>query len=51
MPQMSPLSWLTLFIYFIMIFFMVNSLNYFSFMYPISMLKKKETFFQFNWKW
>nr|QYK19501.1 ATP synthase subunit 8 [Episcapha opaca] len=51
MPQMSPLSWLTLFMYFVTIFFMINSLNYFSFLYPMKYTKKKQMFLNFNWKW
>nr|YP_010238968.1 ATP synthase F0 subunit 8 [Megalinus hunanensis]QTE20683.1 ATP synthase F0 subunit 8 [Megalinus hunanensis] len=51
MPQMAPLSWLTLFIYFTMIFLMFNSMNYFSYKYSIKSnlnIKKNKNF---NWKW
>nr|QWB85886.1 ATP synthase F0 subunit 8 [Sachalinobia koltzei] len=51
MPQMAPLNWLTLFLFFSMIFFMYNSLNYFMFNYNSnkkSIFKKK---ILFNWKW
>nr|YP_009532939.1 ATP synthase F0 subunit 8 [Euclimacia badia]AYG51274.1 ATP synthase F0 subunit 8 [Euclimacia badia] len=52
MPQMSPLSWWLLFIYFILILFMFNMMNYYIIMYnsPFSMTKK---FFlkTLNWKW
>nr|AML26297.1 ATP synthase F0 subunit 8 [Hydrophilidae sp. BMNH 1274334] len=51
MPQMAPINWLTLFIFFIMIFLMFNSMNYFSFLYSIKnkkfTIKKK----LMNWKW
>nr|YP_010946274.1 ATP synthase F0 subunit 8 [Allacta hainanensis]WGO56992.1 ATP synthase F0 subunit 8 [Allacta hainanensis] len=30
MPQMMPLSWLTLFIFFMMIFMLFNIMNYFT---------------------
>nr|ALO70776.1 ATP synthase F0 subunit 8 [Nudobius lentus] len=51
MPQMAPLNWLTLFIYFTMIFLILNSMNYFSFKYSnmkTSILKKNN---KINWKW
>nr|WRO44731.1 ATP synthase F0 subunit 8 [Falsopodabrus tridentatus] len=53
MPQMAPLSWLNLFIFFIMVFLIFNSLNYFYFnksfliqKQNIKTLKNKIT-----WKW
>nr|YP_009707962.1 ATP synthase F0 subunit 8 [Xystrocera globosa]QEU57260.1 ATP synthase F0 subunit 8 [Xystrocera globosa] len=51
MPQMSPLSWLTLFFYFLIIFMIFNSMNFYSFLYQTkksSTLKKK---ININWKW
>nr|YP_010631650.1 ATP synthase F0 subunit 8 [Propomacrus bimucronatus]AFQ62299.1 ATP synthase F0 subunit 8 [Cheironitis sp. MJTNT-2012]WBP61428.1 ATP synthase F0 subunit 8 [Propomacrus bimucronatus] len=51
MPQMSPLSWLLLFIMFLIAFLIFNVLNYFSFLYPV---KSKATFtkkHKINWKW
>nr|AXS66477.1 ATP synthase F0 subunit 8 [Cucujoidea sp. 29 KM-2017] len=51
MPQMSPLSWLSLFMYFIMIFFMINVLLYFSFLYPIKTTELKTNQLKFSWKW
>nr|AIS38206.1 ATP synthase F0 subunit 8 [Teslasena femoralis] len=50
MPQMAPLSWLNLFMFFVMVFIMMNALNYFSFSYhPMKkILLKKKTI---NWKW
>nr|ARH54016.1 ATP synthase F0 subunit 8 [Stricticollis tobias] len=51
MPQMAPLNWLSLMIFFIFIFMLVNSLNYYSFMYSPQKksIKKKTT--SINWKW
>nr|AYW52314.1 ATP synthase F0 subunit 8 [Anthribidae sp. 9 ACP-2013] len=51
MPQMAPLNWLTLFLFFTLIFLMFNIINYFifsssPFMKPKMMNKKK-----INWKW
>nr|WRO45131.1 ATP synthase F0 subunit 8 [Habronychus sp.] len=53
MPQMAPLSWLNLFIFFIMIFLMFNSLNYFY--YNKSFTSKEKTIKtlknKMSWKW
>nr|AML26335.1 ATP synthase F0 subunit 8 [Hydrophilidae sp. BMNH 1274338] len=52
MPQMAPINWLFLFILFIMIFILFNSMNYFSFQYPtktLSYQKIKKNII--NWKW
>nr|QWB85693.1 ATP synthase F0 subunit 8 [Peithona prionoides] len=51
MPQMAPLSWLTLFIFFMMIYFLFNILNYFIFSYKIKMSKKEKKKLFLNWKW
>nr|YP_010010508.1 ATP synthase F0 subunit 8 [Callosobruchus maculatus]YP_010876294.1 ATP synthase F0 subunit 8 [Bruchus pisorum]QOH99476.1 ATP synthase F0 subunit 8 [Callosobruchus maculatus]WHE17345.1 ATP synthase F0 subunit 8 [Bruchus pisorum] len=51
MPQMAPLNWLTLMIFFIMIFFMFNIMNFFSFSYPIKKSKLQKKTIKFNWKW
>nr|YP_009971685.1 ATP synthase F0 subunit 8 [Hymaea magna]QNG56369.1 ATP synthase F0 subunit 8 [Hymaea magna] len=51
MPQMMPLNWLTLFMFFTMIFFIYNSMNYFSFLYTIKTFKSKKHNISFNWKW
>nr|AML25909.1 ATP synthase F0 subunit 8 [Staphylinidae sp. BMNH 1274216] len=52
MPQMAPLNWLTLFIYFTMIFLLFNSLNYFSFMYANNLkIKITKKINKLNWKW
>nr|AXS65913.1 ATP synthase F0 subunit 8 [Tenebrionoidea sp. 20 KM-2017] len=51
MPQMAPLNWLTLMIFFIAALLVFNSLNYFSFTYkPSSSLKSKKEH-TINWKW
>nr|YP_009691877.1 ATP synthase F0 subunit 8 [Nortia carinicollis]QEG58670.1 ATP synthase F0 subunit 8 [Nortia carinicollis] len=51
MPQMAPLNWLTLFFFFILIFFMFNILNFYSFSYYQAQVNKKKNKFIFNWKW
>nr|QNG56265.1 ATP synthase F0 subunit 8 [Platisus zelandicus] len=51
MPQMGPLSWLTLFFFFISIFIMYNIMNYFSFIYPIKTFKTLKSSIKINWKW
>nr|AND96593.1 ATP synthase F0 subunit 8 [Liatongus militaris] len=51
MPQMAPINWLMLMFYFMFIFMIFNTLNYYSFNYSIktmSFLKKK---INLNWKW
>nr|YP_009024415.1 ATP synthase F0 subunit 8 [Massicus raddei]AGO01997.1 ATP synthase F0 subunit 8 [Massicus raddei] len=51
MPQMAPLNWLTLYIFFFMIFMLFNMINYYSFFYTVKkdLIKKKST--SLNWKW
>nr|YP_010838218.1 ATP synthase F0 subunit 8 [Sternocampsus coriaceus]WGF20845.1 ATP synthase F0 subunit 8 [Sternocampsus coriaceus] len=51
MPQMAPLSWLNLFIMFIIIFLMLNTLNYFSFNYYPKTSKTTPKLLSTNWKW
>nr|AVN68016.1 ATP synthase F0 subunit 8 [Tryonicus mackerrasae] len=52
MPQMMPMSWLMLFTFFLMMFMLFNTINYFMFM-P----QKKDTMTSTNitmnmtWKW
>nr|ARH54380.1 ATP synthase F0 subunit 8 [Gastrallus laevigatus] len=51
MPQMAPLSWTLLFIYFTIIFLTINPLNFFNFKYyPNKKLMTKQEF-KINWKW
>nr|YP_010166598.1 ATP synthase F0 subunit 8 [Hydroporus analis]QRV62689.1 ATP synthase F0 subunit 8 [Hydroporus analis] len=52
MPQMAPMNWLILYIFFSLIFIMFNFLNYYLFLINkknnnINKLLKKS----FNWKW
>nr|YP_010538749.1 ATP synthase F0 subunit 8 [Pristolycus diversecostatus]UYE92360.1 ATP synthase F0 subunit 8 [Pristolycus diversecostatus] len=51
MPQMAPLSWLNLFMFFIMVFMMFNMMNYFSLMYKNKSLNQQKTKKTFLWKW
>nr|YP_003204942.1 ATP synthase F0 subunit 8 [Ditaxis biseriata]ACO92606.1 ATP synthase F0 subunit 8 [Ditaxis biseriata] len=52
MPQMSPLNWWFLFLYFLIIFVMFNIMNYYIITYnnpsssKMSFIKKT-----LNWKW
>nr|ARH54606.1 ATP synthase F0 subunit 8 [Pyrrhidium sanguineum]QVM79208.1 ATP synthase F0 subunit 8 [Pyrrhidium sanguineum] len=49
MPQMAPMNWLTLELFFTFMFLLFNMINYFSFSYsPASSLKSK---LQINIKW
>nr|YP_010987575.1 ATP synthase F0 subunit 8 [Bledius obscurus]WON65981.1 ATP synthase F0 subunit 8 [Bledius obscurus] len=51
MPQMAPLNWLSLFILFLMIFFLINSINYFLFFYNPKSSKFLKKSSHLNWKW
>nr|UJI65716.1 ATP synthase F0 subunit 8 [Glossina brevipalpis] len=53
MPQMAPISWLSLFILFSLSFMMFNMMNYFSFnpLMPKSKFMKNKSFYSMNWKW
>nr|YP_010729348.1 ATP synthase F0 subunit 8 [Sternolophus rufipes]WED07053.1 ATP synthase F0 subunit 8 [Sternolophus rufipes] len=51
MPQMAPINWLFLFIMFSMIFIMFNSMNYFSFKYPVKSSTTQKIMKKINWKW
>nr|UUC05244.1 ATP synthase F0 subunit 8 [Microrhagus sp. ZM-2022] len=50
MYQMSPLSWMTLMVYFILIYLIINTLNYFNFKNQIK-FSTTPTFKSINWKW
>nr|ALO77253.1 ATP synthase F0 subunit 8 [Mikadonius gracilis] len=50
MPQMAPLNWLTLMIYFIFIFYMINSINFYSFLYYKKFNFKNKITSKINWK-
>nr|YP_009561399.1 ATP synthase F0 subunit 8 [Zophobas atratus]QAT19099.1 ATP synthase F0 subunit 8 [Zophobas atratus] len=51
MPQMAPLNWLTLMIWFSLILIMFNTLNYYSFSYQIKQKKSTIKKLSTNWKW
>nr|AMW67842.1 ATP synthase F0 subunit 8 [Dilar sp. YW-2016] len=52
MPQMSPLNWWTLMIYFILLFMMFHSMNYFMYLYsPSFNMKNKIMTNPANWLW
>nr|YP_009057631.1 ATP synthase F0 subunit 8 [Nymphes myrmeleonoides]AHY39214.1 ATP synthase F0 subunit 8 [Nymphes myrmeleonoides] len=53
MPQMSPLSWTMLFLYFIMMLIIFCLMNYYIFLYksPKSLIMKKKTQPSLIWKW
>nr|AOY39152.1 ATP synthase F0 subunit 8 [Meropathus sp. BMNH 675618] len=52
MPQMAPMNWILLFMYFTMIFLLFNSMNYFSFKYTNNLnLIPMKKLMNFNWKW
>nr|ALO77682.1 ATP synthase F0 subunit 8 [Urodontus glabratus] len=51
MPQMAPLSWLTLFVYFSLIFFLFMFLNYYIFTYPSNKKTINLVALSKSWKW
>nr|AYW52340.1 ATP synthase F0 subunit 8 [Entiminae sp. ACP-2013] len=51
MPQMAPINWLTLYIFFMMIFLIFIILNYYSFNYIPKITKMKKNNIKLNWKW
>nr|AXS65713.1 ATP synthase F0 subunit 8 [Cerambycidae sp. 7 KM-2017] len=51
MPQMAPLNWLILFMFFIMVFLMFNIVNFYSFTIIPEKKKFKKTSISLNWKW
>nr|UOU85100.1 ATP synthase F0 subunit 8 [Simulium erythrocephalum] len=56
MPQMAPISWLTLFILFTIIFMLFNIMNYFCVVFTPNTSKESEKTPQLsppslNWKW
>nr|QLY89717.1 ATP synthase F0 subunit 8 [Xylophagus ater] len=53
MPQMAPISWLSLFIIFSMTFLLFSMMNYYSFLpsSPQNEEKKSHKFNSFPWKW
>nr|YP_009073572.1 ATP synthase F0 subunit 8 [Aeolesthes oenochrous]BAP59122.1 ATP synthase F0 subunit 8 [Aeolesthes oenochrous] len=51
MPQMAPLNWLILFMFFTIIFILFNTVNYYSFMYNVKQKIPIKNTVKFNWKW
>nr|ARH54497.1 ATP synthase F0 subunit 8 [Micrambe villosus] len=51
MPQMAPLSWLLLFIFFSMIFMLYNLSNFFMFLYSVKESNKSKINIKTNWQW
>nr|AXS65753.1 ATP synthase F0 subunit 8 [Tenebrionoidea sp. 21 KM-2017] len=51
MPQMMPLNWLTLMFFFMIIFFIFNTSNYFLFLYEEKKFLKTKKNIDLNWKW
>nr|YP_010219082.1 ATP synthase F0 subunit 8 [Metrocoris esakii]UBY46235.1 ATP synthase F0 subunit 8 [Metrocoris esakii] len=51
MPQMAPLSWLSLMIMFIMTIIVINTLMYFNKNYMTKMESKEKDYNKMNWKW
>nr|AVN67679.1 ATP synthase F0 subunit 8 [Symploce pallens] len=52
MPQMMPLSWLSLYLFFCLMLLMFNFMNYYSHVPLSSSTKKKNISIKsFNWKW
>nr|YP_009725901.1 ATP synthase F0 subunit 8 [Dianemobius furumagiensis]QHQ73098.1 ATP synthase F0 subunit 8 [Dianemobius furumagiensis] len=53
MPQMSPMSWMTLMLFFILMFLVMIILNYFFinnlYLQNSPLMKKQKTWM--NWKW
>nr|YP_009266366.1 ATP synthase F0 subunit 8 [Hygrobia hermanni]ANJ70493.1 ATP synthase F0 subunit 8 [Hygrobia hermanni] len=51
-PQMAPMSWLTLYILFLLLFFLFNFMNYYLFLVKNKNNEMKNiNKHQFNWKW
>nr|APT41459.1 ATP synthase F0 subunit 8 [Micropygomyia cayennensis] len=53
MPQMAPLMWLTLFIFFLMMYLLFNIMNYFSYIIESKTLTENKSInsSSLNWKW
>nr|AXS66409.1 ATP synthase F0 subunit 8 [Chrysomeloidea sp. 2 KM-2017] len=51
MPQMAPLNWLILFLFFSLVFIVFNTVNYYSFLYSTKSEKSKKKILKLNWKW
>nr|ATN23494.1 ATP synthase F0 subunit 8 [Lema sp. EMHAU-15071010] len=51
MPQMAPLNWISLMIYFIIMFYTFNIINYYINMYASKKSFMKINNLKLNWKW
>nr|YP_010254107.1 ATP synthase F0 subunit 8 [Scaphidium formosanum]QTZ18648.1 ATP synthase F0 subunit 8 [Scaphidium formosanum] len=51
MPQMMPLNWMTLFLFFTLVFLIFNSQNYFLFYYSPTSKTSTKSSNSINWKW
>nr|YP_010946716.1 ATP synthase F0 subunit 8 [Paranauphoeta nigra]WGO57447.1 ATP synthase F0 subunit 8 [Paranauphoeta nigra] len=51
MPQMMPLAWLTLYMYFIFMLLIFSFINYYSFISLPNMNNKLINSKSINWKW
>nr|YP_010422510.1 ATP synthase F0 subunit 8 [Penthe kochi]USG58925.1 ATP synthase F0 subunit 8 [Penthe kochi] len=51
MPQMMPLNWLMLMIYFLTLFMIFNIMNYYSLIYKSKNFSIKTKNIKTNWKW
>nr|YP_011010605.1 ATP synthase F0 subunit 8 [Halobates robustus]WPW47272.1 ATP synthase F0 subunit 8 [Halobates robustus] len=51
MPQMAPMSWLSLMIMFIMMIIVINSMSYFNKNYKIKKSTKNMEMNKLMWKW
>nr|YP_009515638.1 ATP synthase F0 subunit 8 [Nannophya pygmaea]ATL58826.1 ATP synthase F0 subunit 8 [Nannophya pygmaea] len=53
MPQMAPMSWVTLFLFFSFMLLMINMMNYYSFTPKFKLSDSKKTITKKinNWMW
>nr|APX40112.1 ATP synthase F0 subunit 8 [Sphaeroderma testaceum] len=51
MPQMMPLNWFSLMIFFISIFILYNNLNYYNFLYKNMKSNQTMKMYKMTWKW
>nr|APX39464.1 ATP synthase F0 subunit 8 [Phyllotreta variipennis] len=51
MPQMMPMNWLFLMLYFIFFYFLILVMNYYLINYQPKMINVKKSQLKYNWKW
>nr|APX39277.1 ATP synthase F0 subunit 8 [Psylliodes gougeleti] len=51
MPQMMPLNWILLALFFTIIFYLFNNMNFYSFFYLSKKINFKIMPNKLNWKW